>query len=105
MSLWSAGNLSFGVTVPISTDLLLIGSGAVTAIPLLCYAGAARGLTLTTLGVLQYVAPTLQFLLAIFVYGESFVQADLLGFLFIWAALAIYTGEGLIHTKRVRAAL
>ena len=71
-------------------DVLLVLAGPVTAIPLLCFAAAARRLPLTTLGFLQYLSPTLQFLLAVLVYGEPFRRAQAGAFVFIWSALALF---------------
>ena len=75
-----------------STDLLLLlGCGVVTAIPLLMYANAAKKLRLTTIGILQYIAPTIIFLVAVFLFGEPFGQARLIAFPIIWAALILYS--------------
>lgn len=71
-------------------DLLLLLAGPVTAIPLLCFAGAARRLPLSTMGFLQYLSPTLQFLLAVLVYGEAFDRSRAVAFGLIWMALAIF---------------
>ncbi|WP_062115979.1 EamA family transporter RarD [Aureimonas sp. AU40] len=71
--------------------LLLIGAGAVTAIPLILYAAAARMLRFTTVGLLQYIAPTFIALTAVFVFGEPFGVWQGVAFAFIWAALALYT--------------
>ncbi len=73
------------------TNWLLLGCGAVTAIPLLLYANGAKGLRLTTIAVLQYVAPTMIFLVAVFVFNEPFGQARMIAFPMIWAALVIYS--------------
>ena len=81
---------------------LLAGTGIVTAIPLLLFAGAARLLPLTTLGVLQYIAPTLQFLTAVFLYYEPLPSAVRLTFVCIWIALALYAAEGLMFARRHR---
>ena len=83
----------------VSTHLLLIGAGVVTAVPLLFFAAAARRITMATLGILQYLAPTLQFLIAIFIYDEAFSRAQLIGFSFIWLALLVYTVESIRHTR------
>jgi chloramphenicol-sensitive protein RarD len=77
-------------------DVLLVGAGPLTAIPLLLFAGAVRRLTLTSLGFLQYLAPSLQFLLAVLVYGEPFGSAQALAFGLIWTALALFAA----HTLR-----
>lgn len=71
-------------------SVLLAMSGVVTAVPLLWFAGAARRLQLSTLGFLQYLSPTLQFLLAVMVFRESFQPAKAAGFVFIWAGLILY---------------
>ncbi len=63
----------------------------------------ARRVTMTTLGILQYVAPTLQFLIGVFVFGEPFDKTRLIGFLIIWTALAIYWIEGFAHVPKARS--
>ena len=70
---------------------LLLGCGLITAIPLLLYANAAKGLQLTTIAFMQYIAPTLIFLVAVFVFGEEFGQVRMIAFLMIWAALIVYS--------------
>jgi chloramphenicol-sensitive protein RarD len=69
---------------------LLIGTGVVTAVPLMLYANGAKGLRLSTIGILQYIAPTMIFLVAVFVFGEEFDPARRVAFPLIWAALVIY---------------
>ena len=86
------------------SSLLLALGGVVTATPLLMFAGAARRIPLSMLGVLQYIAPTLQFAIGVWVYGEEFSRTRLIGFCFIWAALMIYTVEGLHGHRRKRTA-
>jgi chloramphenicol-sensitive protein RarD len=76
------------------TDLLLILGGALTAIPLLLFTAAAKRLPYSTLGFLQYVAPSLQFLLAVLVFGEPLTRAHIICFSAIWAALAVFLVEG-----------
>jgi chloramphenicol-sensitive protein RarD len=71
--------------------LLLLGCGVVTAVPLLLYANGAKGLRLSTIGILQYIAPTMIFLTAVFVFGEPFGSAQGIAFALIWAALALYS--------------
>ncbi|MBC8160344.1 MAG: EamA family transporter RarD [Roseiflexaceae bacterium] len=80
-------------------NLLLMGSGIATAVPLLLFAGGARRIRLSTLGLLQYIAPTLQFLLGVLVYGEALSSARLFGFVMIWLALVIYSAEGLWQNR------
>jgi chloramphenicol-sensitive protein RarD len=87
-----------------ATDLLLIVGGAVTAIPLLLFTAAAKRLPYSTLGFLQYVAPSLQFLLAVLVFGEPLTPAHIVCFGAIWVALAIFIGEGLRAGRAARAA-
>jgi chloramphenicol-sensitive protein RarD len=70
---------------------LLFGCGAVTAIPLMLYANGAKRLRLTTIAILQYIAPTMIFLCAVFVFDEPFGQARMIAFPMIWAALILYS--------------
>jgi chloramphenicol-sensitive protein RarD len=76
------------------TDVLLVAAGAITAVPLLLFTGAARRLPYSTLGFLQYIAPSLQFALAVLAYGERFTLAHAICFGAIWTALAIFAFEG-----------
>jgi chloramphenicol-sensitive protein RarD len=79
---------------------LLIGSGVVTAIPLMLYANGAKRLRLTTIAMLQYVAPTMIFLVAVFVFNEPFGLARAIAFPMIWAALVIFTAALINGRKR-----
>ena len=83
-------------------DVLMIGAGAVTTIPLLLFASAARSIPLSLVGILQYIAPTLQFLLGVLVYGEPFTPTQFVGFGIVWLALIIFAIEGLV-SRRVQA--
>jgi chloramphenicol-sensitive protein RarD len=94
------GQNAFITTPSDSTRLLLIAAGPLTAIPLLLFAAGARKIPLSVLGLLQYLAPTLQFLLGVWVFHEAFSRERLVGFAVIWAALVLYAAEGLIHAKR-----
>ncbi len=85
---YSAGTPSFGSTGGESALLLL--AGIVSTIPLLLFTAAARRLPYSTLGMLQFLAPTLQFLLAVLLYGEAFTRAHAIAFGAIWTALALY---------------
>lgn len=80
----------------ITTNLLFVTSGVVTAVPLLLFASGARKITMVLLGILQYIAPTLQFILGITFFHEAVTPERLVGFILIWIALSIYTVEGLI---------
>jgi chloramphenicol-sensitive protein RarD len=82
------------------TDLLLLCAGPVTAVPLLLFTMGARAIHLTTMGILQYIAPSCTFALAVFVYGEAFRSAQLWTFVLIWAALCIYTSDSAMHYRR-----
>ncbi len=85
----------------VAVSLLLVGSGAATAIPLIFFAAAAHRIPLSLVGILQYLAPTLQFLIGVFIYHEAFGRTRLIGFSIIWAALLIYTVEGLHQRRRL----
>ncbi len=85
---------------PLNTNMLLIGAGVITAVPLLCFAASARLVTMATLGILQYLAPTLQFLIGVFIYGEAFSRTQLVGYSFIWLALIVYTVESIRHSRK-----
>jgi chloramphenicol-sensitive protein RarD len=91
--LQSAGSGGFG-RFDLATDLLLAMGGAITAIPLLLFTAAARRLRYSTLGFLQYIAPSLQFLLAVLAFGEPLTTAHIICFAAIWTALAIFTLDG-----------
>jgi chloramphenicol-sensitive protein RarD len=80
-------------------SLLLLGCGVVTAVPLMIYANGAKLLKLSTIGILQYIAPTMIFLTAVFWFGEPFDSARLVAFALIWTALVIYT-SALIRQSR-----
>lgn len=84
----------------VTMDLLLIGAGLVTVVPLLLFATGARRLRLGTIGLLQYITPTLQFLSAVFLLGEPFTRADAITFACIWAGLAVYSADALRRRGR-----
>ncbi len=83
------------------SDALMVGAGVVTTIPLLMFASAARSIPLTMVGILQYIAPTLQFLLGVFVYKEPFDHAHLIGFSIVWLALVIFWVENFVYHRFV----
>jgi len=80
-------------------DILMIGAGVVTTIPLLLFASAARRIPLSLIGILQYIAPTLQFLIGVWVYHEPFTQTKFVGFAIVWIALVIFALEGLVERR------
>ena len=80
-------------------DLLLIGAGVVTTIPLLMFASAAKQIPLTVVGLLQYIAPTLQFLIGVFVYKEPFDFSRLIGFGIVWVALIFFAVESYLANR------
>ena len=86
----------------VSMDMLLVAAGPVTAIPLLLFAAATRRIPLTLIGILQYIAPSLQFLLGVLVYREPFSTAQLIGYGIVWTALIIFAIEGL-HAHRTQS--
>jgi chloramphenicol-sensitive protein RarD len=98
MYLWINGTHSFA-NVSWSTTMLLMGSGVVTAVPLIVYANGAKLLRLSTIGMLQYIAPTFIFLTAVFIFDEPFGWEKKIAFPMIWVALAIYSAS-LIKTRR-----
>jgi chloramphenicol-sensitive protein RarD len=75
----------------VTTELLLVATGVITAVPLLLFTSAARRLPLSTVGFLQYLAPTGQFLLAVLAFGEPFARGKLAAFALIWAALLLFS--------------
>jgi chloramphenicol-sensitive protein RarD len=86
--------------VDLSTHILILSAGVITAIPLLLFGYAARRIRLSTLGLLQYLAPSVQLGLGIWVYHEPFSRARALSFSFIWAALALYTVDNVLAQRR-----
>ena len=94
------GQAAFGADRGI--DVLLILAGAVTAAPLLMFAAAARKLRYSTLGLLQYIAPTLQFLQAVLLFGEKMQPGQFVVFALIWAGCAVYAWDSLRAAREVR---
>jgi len=79
---------------------LIVGTGVVTAIPLICFGAAATRVSMTTLGLLQYLAPTIQFALGVFLFHEPMPAMRWVGFALVWVALAIFTFETVNHRRR-----
>jgi chloramphenicol-sensitive protein RarD len=94
------GKNAFITTPSDTTRLLLISAGPLTAVPLLLFASGARKIPLSVLGLLQYMSPTLQFLLGVWIFHEAFSAERLVGFAVIWGALALYAAEGLVNSRR-----
>ncbi|WP_211453793.1 EamA family transporter RarD [Collimonas antrihumi] len=92
------------VSASTSTKWLLVAAGPITSIPLLMFAAGARRLPLSLVGVLQYITPSLQLLLGVWLYNEQLDGARLVGFIVIWCALALYSAEGLWRTFTIRPA-
>jgi chloramphenicol-sensitive protein RarD len=88
------------VTGSVGHGALLASAGVVTAVPLLFFGAAARRLPLTTMGLLQYLAPALQFAFGVVLFHEQMPPARLVGFLLVWVALAVLTVDGLAHRQR-----
>ena len=98
---WTGEN-AFINTPSDTTRWLLVAAGPITAIPLLLFATGARQIPLSVLGVLQYLSPTMQFLLGVLLFKEAFTADRLVGFALIWAALVLFAGEG-VYRHRQRA--
>ncbi len=93
------GGGAFG-RIELSGSLLLIGTGVVTTVPLLLFGYAAHKIPLSTLGLMQYLAPTINLLLGIFIYNEEFPTTRMIGFMLIWGALAIFMADNLLRRLR-----
>lgn len=85
--------------------VLLAGTGLITVIPLLMFGGAATRVPMATLGLLQYVTPTIQFILGLVVFREDMTPARWIGFTMVWAALLLITTETLAHRRRTRLSM
>jgi chloramphenicol-sensitive protein RarD len=97
----ASGGGTFGARPAV--DLLLVASGLVTAVPLALFAYGARRIRLSTVGLVQYIGPTLQFLLGVFLFNEAFTRERGIGFALIWTALAIYAADSLWRNRRAQA--
>jgi len=97
--LWLQGDMVFGAT-GLRDMLLLMGCGVLTAVPLMLYANGAKRLRLTTIALMQYIAPTFIFLIAVLVFDEPFLGAKRLAFPLIWAALALYSADLFLRRRR-----
>ena len=104
--LWSErhGGGGFGAGYGAGASALLVLAGVLTALPLVGFAFAVRRVPLSTVGLMQYIAPTLQFLIGVFVLHEPFDRDRAIGFALIWTALALFAGHGLLRARRAAAA-
>ncbi|AUW56860.1 EamA family transporter RarD [Sphingobium sp. SCG-1] len=100
--IWLASNSTMTFGIDAGTSTLLALSGIITSVPLLLFATAARRLPLTTLGLLQYIAPTLQFIIGI-LYGETLSGGQMVSFGLIWAGLVLFTVDSVGNLRRARA--
>lgn len=108
------GWITFGTTAPTTTthlgdnltiDMLLLGGAIVTATPLMLFAAAVKKMKLSTIGLTQYVAPTLQFLIGTLVYRESLTTSHIICFILIWTSLAIFSADAIFGSARKKAAV
>jgi chloramphenicol-sensitive protein RarD len=84
------------------TDVLLVAAGGITVVPLLLFASAVRRVPLSVIGILQYISPTIQFLLGVFLIHEPFTKAQLSGFILVWLGLVVFGLDG-VRTRRAPA--
>jgi chloramphenicol-sensitive protein RarD len=101
LSLARSGHGAWAVA-PLALRSLLVAAGPITAVPLLCFAAGARRIPLSLLGILQYLGPSLQLALGVFVFHEHLPVAKLAGFALIWLALVLYAVEGAVFNTRPR---
>lgn len=99
LALQLTGSLAFGHEGA-GNMALLVGTGVVTAVPLLLFGAAATRLPLTTIGLLQYLGPIIQFILGLTIFGESMTPARWAGFALVWLALVVFTTDGLLNRRR-----
>ena len=97
------GSGAFG-HASVGLKLLLAASGVITTVPLLLFAAAVQRVPLAVIGILQYISPTLNFLLGVLVYHEPFDRHQLVGFMIVWCAVVVFAGEG-IRQARARPSL
>ena len=96
------GEGAFLHTDGVST-LLMIGAGVVTVVPLLMFAAAVRLIPLSLMGILQYIAPTLQFLIGVLIFGEAFTRTQFIGFGLVWLAVLVFTAENFLMRRKSAA--
>jgi len=101
---WTWTGQAVWVTADAATLGWLVAAGPITAVPLLLFAAGARRIPLATMGVLQYISPSLQFALGVWLFGETVQPARLAGFVLIWVALVLYTLEGGLQRRKAAIA-
>ena len=99
LGILQANNTAVFMHSSLTLDLLMISGGLVTTVPLLMFASAAKQIPLSMIGVLQYLAPSIQFLIGIFVYKEAFDNSRLIGFGLVWLALIIFWAENYLANR------
>lgn len=99
--LYIDGSAAF-LRLNLATDALLFGAGIITLVPLILFAIGARILRLGTLGLIQYITPTMHLLTGVFLLGEDFTRAEVITFCFIWAGLCLYTLDALAAQRRMQ---
>ena len=95
------GELAFG-NIGIEQDALLIGLGICTTIPLVLFAFAARNMKFSALGLMQYLNPTIQFIIAVMVFGEAFTTAHMVTYTLVWIGLGVYSWDNLRTARQNR---
>lgn len=104
MALWWGRSAHSFPADSLAANLWLVGVGPLTAVPLLLFAAGARRISMTTLGLLQYIGPSIQFVLGVWLFAEPFGGARLIGFGLIWTALLVYSADGWRVARRSAAA-
>lgn len=97
----SNGNSAFG-TIGMTQDMMLIGLGIFTTVPLVMFAYAARNMKFSALGLMQYLNPTLQFIVAVLIFGETFTTAHMVTYTLVWLGLGVYTWDNLHRARQNR---
>ncbi len=101
--IWNPSGPRFGDSLGVSA--FLVATGLMTVVPLLLFGAAAKRIPLSTVGLLQYIAPTIQFGLGVFLYGEELTQDKMIGFVIVWVALILYSFDSFraIHSSPIAA--
>lgn len=99
MAIWETDGQAAFVLDGWQISLLLILLGPITALPLLAFGGAATRIPLSTLGVLQYITPTMQFILGVFFFNEAMPASRWIGFVFVWTALVVFSVDVYRHSR------